>query len=162
MKRIVFASIILFWCVSGLWAQPISNEQIYRELKVFQTKTKEQLKSMQKQIDGLDKRIDDLIHSIDKRFDMMQTQINNMMILIAALITGMVGFAGYLAHDRRKFQRDILEIQSETQIQKLIVNHLQKTVDETKAHGEKITQAITEQSKKDKDMLGSLKKAGIL
>lgn len=74
----------------------------------------------------------------------------------------MIGFAGYMAYDRRKFQQDILAIQRETQINKLFFEDMQKTVGELKKEGEKTVAVLTEQAKKDKDLLGSIKKAGIL
>ncbi len=76
------------------FARQISNEDIYRELKVFQAKTEERFAAIDKRFDQIDKRFE----QVNNRFGDMFNFLWMLTGIFTVLTTGVIGFAYW---DRR-------------------------------------------------------------
>ena len=97
--------IIIGWILVSISTQAfaqeekITNERIYRELKVFQAQTEERFKAMEQRFEQMDK-------NIDKRFE----QLNHFLTIIASIITALViAVIGFAYWDRRSIIRKARE-----------------------------------------------------
>jgi len=93
---IFFTMIIMLFVVSPVKAQEgkVTNELIYRELKIFETKTEEISKAVDQRFNALDQRFDD----VNKRIDDLYT----FLWILTAIFMSISGVAISLAFWDRK------------------------------------------------------------
>ncbi len=150
-KRIplIFLFFISFF-PTHLWAQRevISNEQIYRELKIFETKTEERFKT----IDERFKSIDERFKSIDEKFVFINQRFSDMFTFLW-IITGiftaiMLSTISLLFWDRKT----IVETSVKKSIEKIESEGLPK----------KLLDAFRELAKEDQKVATVLKNFNLL
>ena len=78
--------------------EKITNEKIYRELKIFQAQTEERFKAMEQRFEQIDKRFELMDKNFNKRFE----QLNHFLTLFASIVTALViAVIGFAYWDRR-------------------------------------------------------------
>jgi len=114
--------------------EKITNEQIYRELKIFEAKTEERFKAVDQRFEMIDKRIDNLY---------------TFMWILASIFTAMfISFTGLLLWDRKT----IVEVS------------VKKSFDKVESEGtsKKLLDALRELAKEDKKIAEVLKNFNLL
>jgi len=154
-KFLLILLILVFSCTTDIWAQTsrqrqssemsgeerITNEQIYRELKIFEARTEERFKA-----------IEERFKAIDLRFEMLDERIDNLytfMWILAGIFTAMfISFTGLLFWDRRT----------------IIDTAVKKTIEKIDSEGptKNIIDALRELAKEDKKVAAILKNFNLL
>jgi len=133
-KLLIFTGLMLVCISTQAFAQEekISNERIYRELKVFQAQTEERFKAMEQRFEQMDK-------NIDKRFE----QLNHFLTIIASIITALViAVIGFAYWDRRSIIRKAREDTIEYIEQNNIPNRLYDVLRELAKEEPKVAKVL--------------------
>ena len=118
-KLVIITGWILFSISMPAFSQEgkITNEKIYRELKVFQAQTEERFKAIDQRFEQMSNNIDKRFEQIDKRFEQMNNnidkrfeQLNHFLTIIASVFTALViAVIGFAYWDRRTIIRKARE-----------------------------------------------------
>ena len=151
--------IIIGWILVSISTQAfaqeekITNEKIYRELKVFQAQTEERFKAMEQRFEQMDKRFEQMdkhfekgFEQIDKRFEQIDKrfeQLNHFLTIIASIITALViAVIGFAYWDRRSIIRKAREDTIEYIEQNNIPNRLYDVLRELAKEEPKVAKVL--------------------